>query len=296
MVYGEEKSREMARSLLPSKNREAARKSRVSIQQGRRRRSRMQEARLTRELEDSEDFSAIDSEADARLRVMVRRRRDGDKLGPFFRWAKAVARPVPQEHRLAHIRALVPRGVIGDHALRHLSSEREFEHPTETARLQALMRTARKNRSSAWLDRGEQAELLRAVLRAPGGHRAFNQWLRVTHITEYRKEKRRRPCPCAPGCSIVEEVDVPVGPTRARMLQGVHDVLPFIASLWGAQRAEPWLNHPRGPSAEQAESVDTFLVAFKKHRGDVMATRGELRLEARMNWKAHAARLSPDPR
>lgn len=101
--------------------------------------------------------------------------------------------------------------------------------------------------------------------------------------------RRRRPCPCAPGCSSVEEVDVPVGPTRARMLQGVHDVLPFIASLWGAPRAKPWLNHPQGPSAEQAETVDTFLVAFKKHRGDVMATRRELRLEARMKWKTHAA-------
>lgn len=133
------------------------------------------------------------------------------------------------------------------------------------------------------MERGEQAGLLRALLLAPGGHRAFNRWLRVTYVPQYRSERRHRSCSCSPGCTVVATVSIPVA-LHPRALHGVHDVLPFLAALWGSSPRHDRWSSPLGPSAGQAEAVDTFLRAFKAHHRDVAATVKVLRLEQRMNW------------
>ncbi|HYO59042.1 hypothetical protein [Archangium sp.] len=263
MSYGQEKSREMARSLLPSKNRESARHERAHIHRTARRRNREELARLARDPESFEDVAGLDADANERIRVMVWRRRSGDKIAPFIRWAKAITRPLPQRSRMSHIRSLVPRGVIGEHALQHLEDVKGFGHPNETALRDARQRAWVSARRPSRMDRGEQAELLRALLQAPGGQRAFNRWLQAHHVIEYRQEKRRRPCPCEPGCTVMETVNVPVGNTRARVLLGLHDVLPFLT--------------------EQHQAMNAFLRAFKAHHGDVSATVRELRLESKVS-------------
>jgi hypothetical protein len=283
MVYGDEKAREMARSLLPSKNREAARQSRARTHRAERRRSRMKTARLAWDPESFEDFVALDRNSSEELRHMVWRRRGGDKVAPFIRWATAIARPLPQETRMSHIRALVPRGLIGDHALQHLAHQECFEHPNETVLREARRRAWARNRRSAWLNRGEQAELLRALLQAPDGHRTFNRWLQVSHVPQYRMETRRRPCSCEPGCTLLEAVNVPVGTTRPRLLLGVHDVLPFLSALWDSPEKNGWR---KSPHADQLGPVNAFLRAFKKCHGDVVATAKELGLESRAYWKS----------
>lgn len=283
MIHGDEKARDMTRSLLPSRHREAARFTRASIHRSARHRSRVEMAQLARDPEAFENLAGLDDEVTGELRQMVRGRRDGDKLAPFIRWARAITRELPPHSRMGHLRGLVPPGVIGDHALFHLSHVREFVHPAEAAHREALRRRWARDRNPPWLERGEQAELLRALLLAPGGHRAFNQWLRVTFVPQYRSERRRRPCPCEPGCFVLETVSIPVEPVRPRMLEGVHDVLSFLEALWGSSTRHDRWSSPVGPSADQAEPVDTFLRAFKVHRGDVSATVKVLRLEQRMN-------------
>jgi hypothetical protein len=67
------------------------------------------------------------------------------------------------------------------------------------------------------------------------------------------------------------------------MLRGVHDVLSFLEALWGSSPRQDRWSSPVGPSADQAEPVDTFLRAFKAYRGDVSATVKVLRIEQRMN-------------
>ncbi len=288
MVYGDEKARDMARSLLPSKNREAARKDRVSIHRSERRQSRMETARLAADPESFEDFAGFDGHSEVEVRQMVRWRRAGDKVAPFIRWASAITRPLPQPSRLSHIRALVPRGVIGEHALLHVADSKGFEHPNEAALREARRRAWARKRRSAWLDRGEQAELLRAVLQAPGGHRTFNRWLQVSHVPQYQTETRRTPCRCEPGCTILEAVNVPVSATRARLLLGVHDVLPFLSALWDPPEKTRW---GKGPHADQLGPVNDFLRAFKKCHGDVEATAKELRLDSRAHWRPIAPTL-----
>ncbi len=247
MVYGEEKARDMSRSLLPSKNREAARQARVSIHRAARHQSRAEMTRLVRDPEAFEDFSGLDADVTGDIRCMVWQRRWGDKVSPFIRWAKARTRQLPQASRVSHMRALVPPGVIGEHALQHLERDCHFEHPNETARREALHRRWRESlKNPVLLKPGAQAELLRAVLQAPGGHRTFNRWLK----TEPR----------------------PQGAPPPRTLQGVHDVRPFLGTLWGPLDALPHRPSPHGPQSYLFDAVNVFLRAFKTCQGDVEAT------------------------
>ncbi len=272
MVYGDEKAREMARSLLPSKNREPARKSRAVMHRAERRRSRMEAAQLARDPEASEDLALLDDGTAGEMRGLVAWRRAGDKLGPFIRWACATTRELPRMSRLSHIRSRVPRGVIGDHALGHLAWRKEFEHPNEAAVAEARRLAWIRRRRDPRMDRGELAELLRALLQAPDGHRAFNRWLQRSHpVPRYQEKTHRRACTCKPGCPLEEVVHVPVEPIRARMLLGAHDVLPFLDALWGAPKQAWWTSAP-GAHAQQRDAVERFLRLFKEHRGDVAAT------------------------
>ncbi|QRN96924.1 hypothetical protein JRI60_49510 [Archangium violaceum] len=280
----------MARSLLPSKNREAARKGRARIHRAARRQSRVELGQLTRDPEDFEDLAGLDAEPVAEIRQLMMHRRWGDKVAPFVRWASAIARQQPRENRLSHIRALVPRGVIGEHALQHLTHRAEFEHPSE-AMLREDRERAWRNKRPYLMDRGEQTLWLRTLLQAPDGHRAFNRWLQLNHAVHYRQEQRRRPCTCSPGCSILEAVNVPVGPIRARLLLGAHDVPPFLAAMWGSASEARRSGNAHGPHAQQLGSVHTFLRAFKRCRGDVVATARALRLESKAYWKAIAPTL-----
>lgn len=78
MVYGTEKVRDMTRSLLPSRNREAARNERARIHRSARRLSRVELAQLARDLESFEDLAGLDDDVTARVRQMAWHRRGGD--------------------------------------------------------------------------------------------------------------------------------------------------------------------------------------------------------------------------
>jgi hypothetical protein len=272
MVYGEEKARDMTRSLLPSRHRASARSARATIHRSARRQSRVEMAQLARDLEAFEDLAGLDDDVTGEIRHMVCGRRQGDKVAPFIRWARAITRPLPQHSRLSHLRGFLPQGVIGDHALFHLSDEKDFAHPDETARREALWRKWAEDSTPWWLDRGEQAELLRALLRSHGGHRAFNRWLQTPFTLHYRP------------------------------LLGEHDVLPFLADLWERPREVPDARYssrhgrgssPLGPYSLQASPVNKFLRMFKKLRGDVDATVKALELETRAYWVSVLGRPSP---
>jgi hypothetical protein len=259
MVYGDEKVRDMSRSLLPSKNREAARQARARVHRSARRQSRVEMAWLARDPESFEDLAGLDDDGTVEIRQVVDLRRGGDKLSPFIRWARAITRRMPQHSRMGHLRGLVPRGVIGDHALLHLSNRKDFEHPNETAQREAWQRAWRTRRTPYFLDPRVHEELLRAVLSAPDGHRTFNLWLRWGHTRDTPHERR---------------------PSGARMLFGLHDVQPFLFAHWGRRGTNPdrWAS-PRGPYAAHTGAVDLFLRAFKHCRGDVAATVKTLRFD-----------------
>ncbi len=171
---------------------------------------------------------------------------------------------LPQSHRLGFIRALLPPGVIGGHALLHLEHDAAFEHPNVAAHREALQRAWRSGRRTH-LDPGEQAELLRELLRAPGGHRAFNQWLKC--------------------------VEPPKGVSARRLLLGEPDVRPFLESLWGPRGGRSFHGStPRGPFAWLMSGVEAFLRGFKQHRGDAEATLAALQAPRREQEEARRQR------
>ncbi len=125
MVYGEEKARDMTRSLLPSRHRASARSARATIHRSARRQSRVELAQLARDVESYEDLAGLDDDVNGEIRRMVCGRRQGDKIAPFIRWARAITRPLPQHSRLSHLRGLVlPRRHRRPRAVPPLAQER----------------------------------------------------------------------------------------------------------------------------------------------------------------------------
>lgn len=112
------KLRTMIRSILPSKNREAARLAKTALK----RRVR----RAVRGDLRSVDFETTKADLlrDANQSYNVMWRRGGDKLSHFMRWCHSITKGMPAEEALGYVRGLLPRNVIGDHAYGHWESER----------------------------------------------------------------------------------------------------------------------------------------------------------------------------
>lgn len=279
MSFGEEKAREMARSLLPSRWRKGARKERALIHRRSRREPKAALARLEHEPEGWDERPFPKDTSQRKLGGVVCHRRGADKVNPFIRWATAVTRELPQESRLSHVRGQVPRGVIGEHALEHLKRTEAFEDPVERQRRQAWWWRVRLKTS--WLERGEQAQLLRQVLQVPEGHRTFNRWLRYhPNATYYRW-----------GNKVVWAKEV-------RTLLGVHDVLPFldtVGRMTRDRRGRQWWV-PAEAHRELFHVMERFLRAFKQCRGDLPATLVALGVRAGRRDEPYFVKLPADQR
>lgn len=130
-VYGRAKRLEMARSVLPSTWRRQAAQEQARV----RRANRAAVARDLRRytgaaLEAVERF--VDDALDVTrypyddLKEVVSDRRGADKLGPFQRWAVVHTRHLPVQDRLDAMRDVLPRNLIGQHAVSHLRWMDEF--------------------------------------------------------------------------------------------------------------------------------------------------------------------------
>jgi hypothetical protein len=261
MLYAEEKVRQMARSLLPSKNREAARSARVSIHRAARREVHLELAAWLQRGDPDADLAPLAPWERKEVSQAVDWRRWGDKVNPFIRWATARTRDLPREDRLGHAKGLLPRGLIGDHALDHLKRTRGFEPPHE--KQWRLIRWSRVGRDPR-MDPGEQAQLLRALILEPDGQRTFNRFLRERGVLtrgvkapeSATHRPRRKPAP--------------------RPLQGLHDVRPFLESLRpkpGSAHFTDWSTH------SPAHWVEQFLQRFKQHRQRVAPLVAQLMAE-----------------
>ncbi len=134
-----DKARDIARSLLPCKNREAARRDKAKVHRTERRGAREElsyyEGRLDREVERElieeecvpTTRPGIDYRVEIASNVMVRRW--GDKLGPFLRWARAKTRTLRDPRRkLARVKKLLGAStLITEHALGHFLDRRDLD-------------------------------------------------------------------------------------------------------------------------------------------------------------------------
>ena len=151
--------------------------------------------------DDGLDFS----ETGIEIRMFVSDRRDRDKLNHFERWAVERTRQLPFSARLGHLKALLPGGLIGEHALTHLKNRSELA-------VQERSWAGRGRWKKLLMDRGELAQLLRELLEVGDG-------VRCLHRVMKRAQRQ-------------DDSGEPVtGAFRA--LRGVDDVLPFIEWLQG---------------------------------------------------------------
>lgn len=200
MLYGDQKSRQMARSILPSTSRFAAR-ARARIHRTARRETAYTLRLLTRDHEAWEDGVDFGEAAWRELPTVISDRRSADKLNHFMRWAAARTRKLAVTERLDTLRSTLPDGLIGEHALSHLERDRRIA-PPKPGELPW-------RRHSRFLDRGLMATLLRALLDEADGVR----WLYRCLKTASRSQHARRVTP---------------GPHR---LLGRPQVLPFLDAV-----------------------------------------------------------------
>jgi hypothetical protein len=128
MYYGDEKKRQMARSILPSKRGGTAKSNLQAIRRNKRRAAR-QDLRLMVAEENYGEFTERDLYRDENtdIRREVGERRDADKLTHFLTWAVKVTDGMDPDARMAHMVKILPDNLIGWHARSHLQFVDEFE-------------------------------------------------------------------------------------------------------------------------------------------------------------------------
>ncbi|WXH30462.1 hypothetical protein WA016_04432 [Myxococcus stipitatus] len=262
MLYGDSKSREMARSLLPSTYREVARKDKAFAKRSARRASRVRISQLSRAPELAEDCAELEEDSSVEMKGVVSGRRHADKVHPFIRWAEQKTQGQPRETRLDLMRATLPPGVIGHHALSHL---RRVEHFMTAAELASRDAWRARWRNPRLNERGLLAQLLRTLLLLPDGQKTFNTYLKRACAQEWSLEQGRDG----------REHVVLHGPEKLRLLLGTHDVLAFLDDL--AVHPLPSGSRPSvGDYASTRFAALDFLRLFHRLGGDLVATRAAL--------------------
>jgi hypothetical protein len=248
VYYGEEKVRQMARSILPSTWRVSARKSLRAIKQRHRAMVR-QELRLLDEDNEPRDSFNPRGYPSGEIAFVVRERRGADKLGHFEKWAVEVTAGIAEvDGRRATMRAMLPKGLIGDHAMSHLENYEAFEPDAyRYGRRPGLKATTpEEQRAAAKASReaahARRVRVLEDVVRTGWGHRLLNANIKhstVQHPVWTVGHPVRVPAGSYGRHMTVlrdEFVDTDVGPTRPRKLGGLGDVEAFLRDLYAATR------------------------------------------------------------
>ena len=192
MRHSLEKRRDMARSILPSKHRHASRAALAATRRAARRSYRQRLAYAASDPGHDELFDAIDIDEypDQQIRMVVYRRRGADKLNHFEHWAIRVTRELPIEDRLSYLRAILPSGLIGEHAMSHLDWLEELSptgrlrwwtDPADWHRRQEALRARLVDQVRKSLEDGRHAELNRAMKRYPIGTPPVTRTLAGVH-------------------------------------------------------------------------------------------------------------------
>jgi hypothetical protein len=128
-IYGKAKIKTMVRSILPSKSRKAAKAAKDNLHRCNRRSANLQLVKfkgcsadvIEEWLDDSSDFEHWVDPHNNTWDSIVYDRRAADKINHFETWAYRKVEHVRREDRYTKIASIMPKGVIGEHALSHLS-------------------------------------------------------------------------------------------------------------------------------------------------------------------------------
>lgn len=127
----DQKQRDMARSVLPSKRRSAAREDRRILH--RTARSRVRTAiKSMIDFDDDLQLEIVDRKRAVATTDLVWSRRYADKVEPLLRWAEAIIAADPKlrtasvDEQVAHFARVLPDNLPGRHALDHIRWQLEW--------------------------------------------------------------------------------------------------------------------------------------------------------------------------
>ena len=204
------KRRDMARSILPSKSRppgklikKAKRANRHAIKN--------ELTQLTKDVsrhgDEWDNIVDLHAYPDAEINALVSWRRGGDKINHFERWAIAITKELPQQDRLSYMRAILPDGLIGDHAMSHLRDRAEL-HPNPDCGQLAWEQRGRRKLERIQAEHERRHRFVAAIRAAmdDGHHGALNDALK-------KREPEEPETALIPNrANVAEFVDMLVGP------------------------------------------------------------------------------------
>lgn len=242
MIYGNDKAREMARSILPSSRRKASRENLRAIKQRHRALVRRELRLLDDEHEPRESFDPRGYPMGA-IRREVRERQEADKLHHFEKWAVEVTRHIDApDGRVAKMRALLPGGLIGDHAMSHLKRYKEFRTNTWQFSRWSRGDAAASARATAESAHARRVRLLREIVASGWGHRQLNKSI-IHHTTTWSVWTLGIPTMVPDGVTGSYKIvprdgfaSVHKGPTSPRKLHGLGDIEDFLRDVLRAAR------------------------------------------------------------
>jgi hypothetical protein len=123
MIYDDEKTKEMARSVLPSKRRDTVKKERQSISRAARRASK--QILHTADFEEDDGLDEIEMSREHEIYQMSNWRK-ASKGNHLRRWAKKIVKDIPPEDRATFVKAKLPDNYAGDLAFNAIKWIDEF--------------------------------------------------------------------------------------------------------------------------------------------------------------------------
>lgn len=188
-IYGDQKTREIARGTLASSHRKGAKRKLATVKREERRATSqalrdLTPPRYSFEVVNRWEVSAYDwvGYPDARINRAKRDRQDYEKLAPVLRWAPHQVKDVRLLDRSAKIRKILPDTLQGRHAAGHVDDLPEFYVPTFMYPWATPVRAAERQDRRKALQRAAEARTraLKATLYflwAQGLHQRFNDAL-----------------------------------------------------------------------------------------------------------------------
>ena len=217
-IWGEQKKRDMARSILPSTKKRSD-KMRREIHKS----ARVQERILLAHtpdgeawLEEGPDFEGVERARNLETRNFVDIRRSSDKVGPFIRWAEQRTKDLPTEDRLSYLKGVLPDSLIGEHAVSHLKWNDHFRDPSNNHFFYRAPKSSGKSNREVLMD-----QLREEVL--TGGQKELNLKIKQAHRNRLKHYADSRV--------------VALGTTAPRTLRGIHDNEDFVRDIYDATRS-----------------------------------------------------------
>lgn len=234
-TYGEDKIRDMAHSVLPSKRRKAAKEDLKNVKRKNRRKVRGSLGNVTRHTYLNDDpadvFDDVEDDFEffpsGEINYLVRERRNADKINPLMRWAEQATKKIKDPvQRYMWVKDKMPKGLIGRHAMTHVDDVDGIEAPGYNP----FYYTRYSNYYRAPAEHDVRAELIK-LLAIPGAHKRLNAAIKQYRPWSFKEDRTYNrethkweliPCSHSP-----------------RVLMGVHDVDDFLVEL---KRLNYW--HP----------------------------------------------------